>query len=116
MRRFFALLGVFGFLFTGAASAYWRLEYAQVTDQERAWFKAQRSPQGVPCCDIADGHQTDEQLRLDGYWALVDNEWLKVPPEAVIHVANPTGRAVIWYVSQGGDKHYVRCFVPQAEG
>jgi hypothetical protein len=33
-------------------------QYADVPNDVRAWFKGVRSPLGVPCCDIADGHRT----------------------------------------------------------
>jgi hypothetical protein len=38
-------------------------QWAQVDPQERAWFKAQRSPlNGVPCCDESDGTYAEESL------------------------------------------------------
>ena len=42
--------------FTGAAHAVDRGQFENVPDDVRTWFKGVRSPAGVPCCDISDGH------------------------------------------------------------
>jgi hypothetical protein len=86
-----------------------------VPDYIRSWFKGVRSPHGVPCCDIADGHRTtwDKHPGSDNYWVPIEGEWREVPPEAVVYNAgNPVGEAVVWYVRQGADVYYIRCFVP----
>jgi len=87
-----------------------------VPDHIRSWFKSVRNSHGIPCCDIADGHRTDYDIRPDGYyipvpWAPPGKEnWEKVPPQAVIYNAgNPVGEAVVWYVEES---EYIRCFVP----
>ena len=73
-----------------AAMAFDNGQYTDVPDNIRSWFKSVRSPRGVPCCDIAE-----------------------VPQEAVVHNAgNPVGEAVVWYVRQGDNSYYIRCFVP----
>ena len=43
-------------------------QYDEVPEHLRKWFKGVRSPHGVPCCDIADGHPTDEDIRKDAYY------------------------------------------------
>lgn len=84
----------------------------------KQWFKDIRSPHGVPCCNMADGHRTLEDWRGSTFWipnpaALGAIEWIQVPPEAVVYNAgNPTGEAVVWYVIQGPGQVYIRCFVP----
>ncbi len=91
-----------------------------LTPKQKSWFKGVRAGSGVPCCDQADGHPTDYDVRLDGFFWIPDpihlelpRQWIKVPPEAVIYNAgNPIGEAVVWYVTQGADMVYVRCFVP----
>jgi hypothetical protein len=89
-----------------------------VPDNVRAWFKAVKSPSGVPCCDIADGHRTDYEIRGDGYWVPLGGEMRHVPPEAVIkNAGNPVGEAIVWYRDYGEavndpDRWYIRCFVP----
>jgi hypothetical protein len=107
-------------LFCVSADA--RTQYAgqwdNVPDNVKSWFKSIRSPHGVPCCNISDGHQTEEDIRGNAYWipnpaALGPIEWMEVPAEAVVYNAgNPTGGAVVWYVIQGPGQVYVRCFVP----
>jgi hypothetical protein len=97
--------------------------WGDVSPTVRAWFKSVRSPQGVPCCDVADGHRTDYELRPTGYWVPVPElppsryNWMQVPPEAVVHNAgNPVGEAVVWYArqttSEGRATFHIRCFVP----
>jgi hypothetical protein len=118
----------------GAAHAFDNGQYGEVPDDIRSWFKSVRSPNGVPCCDIADGHRTtwDKRTGDDRYWVPIEGEWTPVPPEAVVHDAgNPTGEAVVWYVKMQGNppvaredgrerpdgpdqskKYHIRCFVP----
>lgn len=101
----------------GTAAAMDSGQFENVDPSVRSWFKGVRSPHGVPCCDIADGHRTQERREADTnrYWAVVEGEWREVPPEAVVYnVGNPTGDAVVWYVRQSPDVVYIRCFVPGA--
>jgi hypothetical protein len=114
MRFLIKTLGIA--LVTGApwaASAFDNGQYSNVPDNVRSWFKAVRSPRGVPCCDIADGHRTEFKMNSEGYWVPLGGEWRQVPPEAIVRDAgNPIGEAVVWYVQQGDDRFYIRCFVP----
>lgn len=97
-------------------------QWDNVAPNIRSWFKGVRSPQGVPCCDISDGHRTDNDYRADGYWIPIPElpaskeNWMRVPPEAVVYNAgNPTGDAVVWWVPQRSAEKtviYIRCFVP----
>lgn len=91
-----------------------------VPDYIRQWFRGVRSPNGVPCCDIADGHRTDYELRDDGYWVPLGGEMRHVPPEAVVRIPNPVGEAIVWYRDYGdpvpdSDRYFIRCFVPENE-
>jgi hypothetical protein len=94
-------------------------QYGDVPDDLRSWFKSVRSPNGVPCCDIADGYRIPADLREPAdengsfYWVLIAGQWRNVPKGAVVHSAgNPLGEAITWYVAQGADNYYIRCFVP----
>ena len=52
-------------------------------------------------------------MRTDGYWVPIEGEWRQVPAEAIVYNAgNPVGEAVVWYVRQGVNTYYIRCFVP----
>ena len=100
------------------ALAFGSGEYGDVPDNVRTWFKNVRSPHGVPCCDIADGHRTPYDIRTQrgaddsGYWVPIAGVWRPVPTSAVVYDAgNPVGEAVVWYVPQG-NTFYIRCFVP----
>jgi hypothetical protein len=87
-------------------------QFDNVSPTVRAWFRDVRSPSGVPCCDIADGHRTDFQMRKNQYWVPINGTWMPVPPEAVVNNAgNPVGDAVVWYSIYGG-RVMIRCFVP----
>jgi len=94
----------------------------RLNESQRAWFKSIKAPNGVPCCDISDGHPTKMQRRADGIY-IPDpihleepRQWIKVPDEAIVKGAtNPVGVATVWYVPQGSDTVYIRCFVPESE-
>lgn len=102
---------------TAQLAAEWDTVYPNgVPDTVKSWFRTVKSRNGVPCCDISDGHHTDEEIRADGStWVphpLKEGQLMQIPPEAIVREAgNPTGRAVIWWVRQGAEIVYVRCFV-----
>ena len=78
----------------------------------RAWFKSVIAPNGVPCCDISDGHRTDYDVREGAYWVPIEGQWMAVPERAVIRDrGNPVGEAVVWYVHHRGSI-IISCFVP----
>jgi hypothetical protein len=89
-----------------------------VPDNIRSWFKSVRSPNGVPCCDIADGHRTTwravaETEEDSGYEVPIGDQWVPVPKRAIVYNAgNPVGEAIVWYTQQGTAAPYIRCFVP----
>ncbi len=96
----------------------------RLNDSQRMWFKDVRSSYDMPCCDIADGHPTAMDHRVDGYY-IPDprdstQEWLKVPEEALTRQKiNPIGVAIVWYViypSPAPKGVYIRCFVAEPEG
>lgn len=99
-----------------AAMAFDNGQYEGVDPNVRAWFKSVRSPHGVPCCDIADGHRVSYEIdpKIEsGYRAFFEGEWREIPKDALVtNAGNPVGEAVVWYVVQGPDSIYVRCFVP----
>lgn len=87
-------------------------QFGDVPPQVREWFHNVRSAKGIPCCDIADGHRTDFDMRQNLYWVPIDGNWMPVPPDAVLkNAGNPTGSAVVWYSNYGGQV-IIRCFVP----
>ncbi len=65
--------------FTGAARAVDRGQFENVPNDIRTWFKGVRSPAGVPCCDISDGHRTEYDVRAGAYWVPIDGLWWQVP-------------------------------------
>ena len=97
---------------TGAAFAFDNGQYENVPPEIRAWFKGNIAPNGVPCCDMADGHRTDYDFRDGAYWVPIEGQWMQVPEQAIIRDrGNPVGQAVVWYVHHGG-RIVISCFVP----
>ena len=87
-------------------------QFNNVPPEIRAWFKSVKSHAGIPCCDIADGHRTDYDMREGKYWVPINGQWMMVPTEAVVDDSgNPTGDAVVWY-TEFNSNVYIRCFVP----
>jgi len=83
----------------------------------RKWFQSLKSNAGGFCCDVADGHRTEYDIRGTSYWVPIEGKWWPVPPDTVIYDAgNPFGEAVVWYsTTWGEDGAYepkIRCFVP----
>lgn len=103
-------------LLSTSAPAFDNGQYENVDPKIRNWFKSIRSPHGVPCCDIGDGHYTTwRQSEFEGheYDVPIEGVWTPVPNEAIIkNTNNPTNEAIVWYVNQGGAHNwYIRCFV-----
>lgn len=99
-------------MFASMAFAVDRGQFSDVPDHIRKWFKDARSPAGVPCCDVSDGHRTDYDVRGGVYWVPIDGVWWEVPEKAVIRTGgNPTGGAVVWYMMFRGNLE-ITCFVP----
>jgi hypothetical protein len=101
-----------GFAVCVPAAAHDDGQFTNVSPAVRTWFRDVKSPTGVPCCDIADGHRTEFQMRKNEYWVPINGTWTPVPPQAVLNnVGNPVGDAVVWYSIYGG-RVMIRCFVP----
>src|SRR5260370_41962232 len=89
-----------------------RGQFENVPDDIRAWFKGVRSPAGVPCCDISDGHRTEYDVRAGAYWVPINGLWWRVPEKAIIrNGGNPVGESGVWYVSLRGNVGSC-CLVP----
>jgi hypothetical protein len=113
MRRF-AQIGLLAWLsaLAGTALALDSGQFDNVPADVRAWFKGVVAPNGVPCCDIADGHRTDYDFREGAYWVPIEGQLMAVPERAIIRDhGNPVGQAVVWYVHHRGSI-IISCFVP----
>src|SRR6201995_3279574 len=96
----------------GSALAFDNGQYNDVPADIRAWFKSVMAPNGVPCCDIADGHRTEYDVRDGAYWVPIEGQWMPVPAHAVIRDrGNPVGEAVVCNVPHRG-AIIISCFVP----
>ena len=85
------LASAIGALISTAALPFDNGQWNDVPDQVRSWFKSLRSPAGVHCCDVADGHRTDWEIRAVGYFipnpADPTGEWIQVPSRACANAA-----------------------------
>jgi hypothetical protein len=108
------IAGVISLVCVTQVNAFDSGQYQNLDPKIRDWFKSVRSKNGVPCCDIADGHRTTWRGTSEGgYEVPIAGEWRKVPPEAIVlNAGNPTGEAIVWYVRQGENVYLIRCFVP----
>src|SRR5262249_56277790 len=57
-----------GLLISTAAGAFDNGQWNDVPDHVRSWFKSLRSPAGLLCCGVADGHRTAWEIRREGYF------------------------------------------------
>jgi hypothetical protein len=91
-----------------------RGQFKDTSEQIKGWFKSLRSPKGaVPCCDEADGHRTEYQVRGDRYWVPIEGKWYAIPPEIIVRDrGNPTGEGVVFYYMVGEVAPIFFCFVP----
>jgi hypothetical protein len=118
----------FGLFLVTRAHANWdrvagEWESYRLNEGQMNWFRSVRSKQGVPCCDISDGHPTMMERREDGIYIpdplYISGPWLLVPKEAMtVPPNNPIGVATVWYViyiDQNGRQIHIRCFVAESE-
>jgi hypothetical protein len=90
-------------------------QFENVPEPVRKWFKSVIAPNGVPCCDVSDGHRTSYDMREGAFWVPIEGEWMRVPERAIIRESeNPIGEAVVWYVRHRG-AIIISCFVPGSE-
>jgi len=94
----------------------------RLTEPQKQWFKSVRPKRpGPACCDVADGHPTQQDRREDGYYIPnpyhTDWDWVRVPDDAMTTPgSNPVGVATVWYGTEQADgTPFIRCFVPEAE-
>src|SRR5262249_13963583 len=107
------LATILSLAFISSAVAHDDGRFNNVDPEIKEWFKSVRDNRGNFCCDIADGRRTTWRSSKDGgYEVLVDDKWLPVPPESVIHRPdNPTGESIVWLAPHPVEP-WVRCFVP----
>jgi len=75
------------------------------------WFQSLKQPgSGASCCSIADCRRRPYRSNRDGYEVLIESQWIEVPGDKILRVANPTGDAVVCAIGTR-----VLCFVPGPE-
>jgi hypothetical protein len=78
------------------------------------WFESLKQPgSGVSCCSVADCRPVEYRLVSNGYEALLDERWVRVPEDKILRgTANPTARAILCRSPISGA---ILCFVPASE-
>lgn len=85
-------------------------DWAQLSPQQRQWFRQQRKPDTYALCcsepDVgSDAEIVEEDIRNGEYWVrspTTRGEWIKVPAHAVLTEPNKFGRPVVWWRWQDG--------------
>jgi hypothetical protein len=86
----------------GAAFAFDNGQYNDVPPDIRAWFRNVLAPNGVPCCDISDGHRTEYDVRNGAYW-VPRRRVVRAPSRRHHHqLLRAGGRGVGWNCSSTG--------------
>lgn len=89
-------------------------QHDNVSPAIRQWVTGLKNLNGVSCCATADGWKPESvewDTTTKGYKVLIENKWVEVPAEAVIHGPNKLGHAEVWYYHVDG-LPAVRCFLP----
>ena len=83
------------------------------------WFESQHNSIGGYCCNSADGHFYDGNYTFDkdgNVHLSLDGNEITVESYKVLHDPNPTGHAVVWYLSGYNGTPNVFCFSPGSMG
>jgi hypothetical protein len=77
----------------------------------RAWVSHLRAPNGMSCCEDADGHRVDDvdwRGEADGSYSVrIDRVWMTVDRDKIITEPNRLGFAMVW-IWNG----HITCFLP----
>jgi hypothetical protein len=86
----------------GTDKGQWQMY--KLSPQQRTWFETVMDSSGMKCCSDADGFPVEYELRGEAYWIKVSravaldpsqrDNWLQVPDNAVLRIANPVHEAV----------------------
>lgn len=63
---------------------------------------------GSSCCSERDCAPTQERIVGDGYEALLDGQWVKIPPSKILRKPSPDGQPHLCALPSGE----VLCFLP----
>jgi hypothetical protein len=81
------------------------------------WFRSLRAPNGIPCCDYADGvriEDPDWRENQDGSYAVfAKGQWHAIDKDHIITATNRVGYAIVWWPEHWD---HPSCFLPGARG
>ena len=120
MRALIGYLLIAGFASWLLGMTLYTLAHAHLADRPdlNHWAHDLKNGAGRPCCDGSDAEPIiDADWRAGptgNYQVRIGDEWLDVPPSAVVPGPNKYGRALLWgYRILGGTSTFsVRCFMP----
>lgn len=106
-------------LIIGTAYSHDPQHYPNMSTAQLEWFRSQRVPKpgGGLCCNEFDGVEAEEDIRDGTYWTrwMPGQDWMRVPPEAVLNSRNPNGAPVVWFgynTVEGRKRYFIRCYAP----
>jgi hypothetical protein len=80
------------------------------------WFNSLASGKGL-CCSFADGltiQDVDWRTKDGHYQVWINQQWIDVPDNALVHDRNRFGPAVVWPYQDVDGTTKIRCFLPGA--
>jgi len=115
---------VAGLLSRPALPRYVGAEPVQYSQEIQDWIRGLKSEQQrSPCCDLADGDFTQQDIRLgaDGnshFFVNIEGQWVEVPDASIVREPNRIGRPIVWFSRwpglDGKPVTFVRCFLAGA--
>ena len=66
---------------------------------DQFYSKLMRNDTKTSCCNRSDCVPTQSRINSDGYEVMVEGEWTRVPPEAILDITAPDGGAHVCFPS-----------------
>ena len=79
--------------------------HAEMHEHYNMWI----DNRGFGCCDNRDCRPVHADATPEGWRVWIDGQWVRVPPDAVLHIPSPDGRS---HVCMAAGAVEPRCFVP----
>lgn len=82
-------------------------------DPHALWYRNLRTLTGASCCGLSatnDCNPIEARVSNIGWQIFIDDEWVDVPPEAILNKYNPIGEPIAC-INSGR----ILCFVPASQ-
>lgn len=85
-----------------------------------AWLMEQHSNSRAWCCDGKDAQYLNENewgIEQGHYFVIINGLKMSVDDKDLVKPTspNPTGTAILWYVTTSQEGYVIRCFIPGTE-